>query len=428
MRLNKLVLVALAASALHPVMADKPLPSRLHGYVGGPYKVLLADISGDRKLDLVLAYHQLGIVSIDRLGEDGQLIPLAVNHFSDHNRTLNPDDASWSVPHVHNLAAGDLDGDGLVDLAFCVGGAGISKPGRVVLARNAGKGRLERTVEYLVPSEAKGIRLADLDQDGTLDLLYTARGSGYTGDLSVGRLYIRAGMGDFKFGHATESPAGKSAYYVETADLNNDGHPDILVPNEHDSCVTFFINPGKQVFSANKSLAPQILRVPQIPGKRSHAVNDVRAADINGDGNQDVITANLGTSTVGIFLGTGEGSFSPGRLIEAGTNGAFLATGDLDADGDVDFVITHWTEDFASVFLNNGDGSFAARRDYETGSGNYGVDVADLDGDGQLDIVTANYRHKSASLLMGNGDGTFKAAATVARGLRCNQGQWYSYP
>ena len=55
MRLNKLVLVALAASALHPVMADKPLPSRLHGYVGGPYKVLLADISGDRKLDLVLA-------------------------------------------------------------------------------------------------------------------------------------------------------------------------------------------------------------------------------------------------------------------------------------------------------------------------------------------------------------------------------------
>ena len=84
---------------------------------------------------------------------------------------------------------------------------------------------------YDVPSQAKGVRLVDLDNDGRLDLIYTARGSSYKGDLKIGRLFVRQGLPDWKFGQALECDAGPSAYYAETADLNNDGYLDILVPN-----------------------------------------------------------------------------------------------------------------------------------------------------------------------------------------------------
>ncbi len=414
----KFLIVGLAIALTACANAQEPRPSRLNGYVGGPYKIVATDVTGDSLIDVVLGYHMIGIVSVEQGNGRGQLSPLALNVFSDEDRKINSDDVSWSEPHVHNLAFGDVDRDGLVDLIVAVGGLSTVRPGRVVIARNQGNGKFERKLEYSVPSQAKGVRFADLNRDGQLDVLYTARGSGYKDDLARGRLYIRSGLGGWKFGPAIESDAGKSAYYIETADLNNDGFVDVIVPNEHDSCVTYFINPGKTIFAAHKTLPSRLVRATRIPNRRSHAINDVRAADLNGDGNQDLLTANLGTSTVSVFLGNGDGTFQKDTLIDAGKNGAFLGVGDFDSDGDTDFVITHWTEDFASVFLNLGDGKFAPRKDYKTGLGNYGVDVADINRDGHLDFLTANYRARSLSVLFGIGNGTFKAAVTNSKALR----------
>ncbi|MBC8353164.1 MAG: VCBS repeat-containing protein [Planctomycetes bacterium] len=423
--MNKLRSLTLGLSIALPafVVAQEPRSSRLDGYVGGPYKVVATDFTGDRLVDVMLGYHAIGIVSVAQGNGRGQLSPFAINVFSGEDLH----DESWSEPHVHNIAYGDIDRDGLVDLIVAVGGLSNMKRGRVVIARNRGKGEFERMLEYSVPSQAKGVRLADVDKDGRLDALYTARGSGYEDDLARGRLYIHPGLGNWKFGPAIESDAGKSAYYVETADLNNDGFVDVIVPNEHDSCVTYFLNPGRTIFSDHTALASQLVQATRIPDRRSHAINDVRAADFTGDGNQDLVTANLGTSTVSVFPGNGDGTFQKDTLLEAGKNGAFLGVGDFDRDGDTDFVITHWTEDFASVFLNRGDGSFAPREDYKTGLGNYGVDVAELNGDGFLDILTANYRARSMSILIGRGDGKFKAAVTESAALRSVEGKWVPY-
>lgn len=419
------VLIAVSAvGVVACVGAQESPPSRLNGYVAGPYKILAADFTGDELVDVMLGYHMIGIVAIEQGDGRGHFSPLALNVFSDEDRKINPDDESWSEPHVHNLAHGDIDGDGLADLMAAIGGLSTVKRGRIVIARNVGVGRFQQMLEYSVPSQAKGVRLVDMDGDGRLDALYTARGSGYEDDLTRGRLYIRRGLGGWKFGPAIEADAGKSAYYIETADLNNDGFCDVIVPNEHDSCATYFINPGKEIFTAYKTLPSRLIRATRIPGRRSHAINDVRAADFNNDGRQDLVTANLGTSTVSVFLGKGDGTFQQDTLLDAGLNGAFLGLGDFDSDGDIDFVITHWTEDFASVFLNLGDGTFAPRRDYKTGSGNYGVDVADFNRDRHPDIVTANYRERSMSILIGLGDGTFEAALTKSKPLRSVRGKW----
>ena len=406
------------------ISAEDASKHRLHGYVGGPYKVAILDVTGDKLPDVVLGYRQLGIVSVLKGEGHGRLAAPVLNAFADDDRRVIPNDENWSAPHVHNLAFGDMDGDGLVDLLISVGGLSTTKPGRIILARNGGQGRFEPVLEYATPSQAKGVRLTDLDRDGQLDLMYTARGSGYEGDLKVGRLYVRQGLGGWKFGPARVADAGKSAYFIETSDLNGDGYADILIPNEHAVTVTYFMNPGQNVFSAKTPLKPLTVAATRIPDRRSHAINDVRAADFNGDRIPDLVTANLGTSTVSIFPGNGDGTFQKDTLLDGGKNGAFLAVGDLDSDGDNDFVIAHWTEDFTSVLLNDGTGRFAARRDYKTGSGNYGVDVGDLNGDGHLDIVTANYREKSMSVLMGIGDGSFRPAVTTPQGLRLHEGRW----
>lgn len=399
--------------------------------VGGPYRVIAADFTGDRVLDLAIAYHAIGVVTVEAGDGKGGFLRAGLID------TSVP--APSVVRGVYNVAHGDVDNDGLLDLAFTLHGTPPDEwrtkeipldvlktgwHGRAVVARNLGGGKFEIAAEYAVEGQAAGVRLADLDQDGRLDLLYTARGSGYKGDLASGRLYARRGLGRSTFSPALEFEAGPSAYYVETADLNNDRFLDVVVPNEHGATVQYWINPGKTLFENPKLLVRRTLEATPITGQRTHAINDVRAADLNGDGKLDLVTANLGTSTISIFSGNGDGTFQSDTLLEAGENGAFLAVGDLNGDGARDFAITHWTADYLSVFLNQGNGRFAPRRDHKTGMGNYGLTLADLDGDGKLDAVTANYRERSLSVLRGIGDGTFQPAVTTPKGLKRRDGKW----
>jgi len=261
--------------------------------------------------------------------------------------------------------------------------------------------------------------------DGRLDLAYTARGSGYEGDTAIGKLTIRQGLGEWKFGPALDFEAGRSAYYVETGDLDNDGFLDILVPNEHADSVIYWINPGREIFTNPQALSPHVVHVgKRLEGERSAGVNDVRAADVNGDGKLDIVTANLGPSTISIFSGNGDGSFQKDTLLDGGKDCAFLGVGDLNGDGKLDIIVTHWTGDFMSVFVNEGNGGFLPRADYKTGLGNYGVTLCDLNSDGKLDAVTANYRERSFSVLLGVGDGTFKPAVTTPSGLHLVHGKW----
>lgn len=428
-------LVAGFSSAAESPAAER---LRLEGYVGGPYKLLVRDFTGDGRPDVLIGFRALGVLHMaigDGQGGVSDRSGSVLTDLSGRERDRYSDSACWSAPHVHNMHVADVDGDGMLDVLVALAGLSTVQGGRVVLVKGEPGGRFRPVVEYPLPSEAKGVRFEDLDRDGRLDLLYTARGSGYKLDLTVGELHIRRGLGEMKFGPALVMPAGRSAYAIDTGDLDGDGFPDVVIPNEHDARVTYCLNPGRRCFSSaaadDQSARRWSVRsvvATQIPGKRSHAVNDARIADFNGDGCLDLVTANLGTSTVSMFLGRGDGTFEKDRQMEAGKNGAFLGLGDLDGDKDVDLVITHWTEAFVSVFLNRGDATFARRVDRPCGLGSYGVDLADLDGDGDLDLVSANYRDKTISILRGRGDGTFAPTVTLPRGLRVTGGRYRPVP
>ncbi len=408
----------------------------MNGYVGGPYKVKAVDVTGDKIPDLLLGYYPIDVLTVDKGDGKGNFERTEIFQIPFDDRTI--------IDPVFNIDVGDVDGDGLIDVAIGVGGTVLHGhkledvptevlkkcwAGRVVVARNTGGGKFKRMAQFSTGSSTKGVALADLDNDGKLDLLYTARGSGYKGDLKSGKLYIRKGLGDFKFGPAMESDAGQSAYYVETGDLDGDGFLDVLVPNVSGPTVHYFMSPGKKVMAGKQELSKvrRVVTASHMPGQHGAEVNDVRAVDLNGDGKLDLVTANLQTATLSVFIGNGDGTFQKDTLLDGGKYNAFFAIDDLDCDGDNDIVVTHWREDTVAVLLNKGDGSFSPRINYKSGMSNYGVAIFDATGDGKLDIVTANYQGKtghSIALLKGNGDGTFEPPVVTPKGLRLNNGQW----
>ena len=124
------------------VVTGKP---RLGPAIGGPYKVIAADFTGDGILDLALSYYPIDVVTIEQGDGHGQFNRLALNQI--------PYDDRPYVEEIYNIAHGDIDGEGLPDLAVGVGGYGkhgiaSTFPGRAVVLRNVGQGRFERMAQH----------------------------------------------------------------------------------------------------------------------------------------------------------------------------------------------------------------------------------------------------------------------------------------
>jgi len=152
----------------------------------------------------------------------------------------------------------------------------------------------------------------------------------------------------------------------------------------------------------------------------------VAVADVNGDGNPDVLVANSGSNTVGVLLGNGDGTFQPPVTYgSGGCSASSVAVADVNGDGKPDLLVTNWTSNCVNgdgtvaVLLGNGDGTFQTAVPYDAGAGvTFSVAVGDLSGNGKLDLVVGNYAggefNGTVSVLMGNGDGTFQPAVVYS--------------
>jgi FG-GAP-like repeat len=152
----------------------------------------------------------------------------------------------------------------------------------------------------------------------------------------------------------------------------------------------------------------------------------VAVGDLNGDGQLDLVTANIGgdpaapippDGTVSVLLGSGGGTFSAATTNPTGSVLAFsVAIGDLNGDGKLDLAVANYGDPMSgnpggtiSIFLGDGDGTFSAATPYSTLTGLAGaqsVAIGDLNGDGKLDLAVADASNR-VPILLGNGDGTF---------------------
>ncbi|MYF71250.1 MAG: VCBS repeat-containing protein [Proteobacteria bacterium] len=148
----------------------------------------------------------------------------------------------------------------------------------------------------------------------------------------------------------------------------------------------------------------------------------VRAADLDGDGEPDILSASRIDDTIAWHENLGDGAFSGRTVFATGADAVEVHAADLDGDGDLDVLSASYEDDKIAWYENLG-GSFSQQRTIATDADGAGsVHVADLDGDGDPDVVSASYLDDKIAWYenhfdRGDDHGDEPAAATLAPAL-----------
>jgi Bacterial Ig-like domain (group 3)/FG-GAP-like repeat len=170
----------------------------------------------------------------------------------------------------------------------------------------------------------------------------------------------------------------------------------------------------------------------------------VSLVDVNGDGTLDVLVANMcstygvnecpdGSSSVGVLLGNGDGTFRPVQTYASGGYFAFtVIAADVNGDGKPDLLVANGcfigspdqpcpTSGLIGVLLGNGDGTFQPVTNYPSGGLLSWIAVADVNGDGKPDLLVSNQDggsngQGSVGVLLNKGNGTFQPVQTYSSG------------
>ncbi|WP_324670529.1 FG-GAP-like repeat-containing protein [Hymenobacter sp. GOD-10R] len=219
--------------------------------------------------------------------------------------------------------------------------------------------------------------------------------------------------GTGSFGGGTNLAANAGAHSVAAADVDGDGDLDLLTTNERGNTVSVGLNNGMGTYTAGPAIS--VGRGPY----------HLATGDLDGDGDLDLVTANSSTifpSTVSVRLNNGQGDFSSGSDVEVGRNPHGVALADVDGDGDLDLLADNYVANDQSAYsevsvrLNDGTGRFSGTQQVRVGTRPLSIAVGDVDGDGDLDFVTANSNSTTASVRLNDGTGSFSGSLEVAVG------------
>jgi len=345
-----------------------------------PTGVAVGDFNGDGKEDLVVANFKGGTVSV-LLGKGGGTLQPAVNYNAGNSPTY--------------IAVGDLNGDGKLDLAVA-----NSASQTVSILLGNGNGTFQQAEHYAAGGAASFVAVADFNHDGKSDLLVSN---------AQGMISVLLGKGDGRFDAPVVTSTQAKASIVALGDFNRDGRIDVATAFDKGNIELFnggllvFLGKGDGTFQTPKSLPiPDVFR-PTV----------VTAADLNHDGKLDLaLTAFTGTF---IFLGHGDGKFSLLPNPENTVHGPYgfaahaVSFADLNHDGNLDLVTIN--TDFAFGIgnsqnviewgLGNGKGTFGGElvNDNPCTQSRFcillpdvpgSLLVTDLNGDNAPDLVVAN--------------------------------------
>lgn len=280
------------------------------------------------------------------------------------------------------VAVADVDGDGLVDVYF----AGIDGPNK--LYKNLGDFRFEDITNNAgVAHEgynSTGVVFADVNGDGSPDLLITSLSDGNT-------LYLNDGTGQFSLQEDSGLGESRGAHTMALADVNSDGLPDLYITN-------YKIQTARDIFSARELSMDNTVEVIDgelhvLPEFSDYftVINTAEGPFRNEIGEPDEL-----------YINRGEGSFERAdplsHFFDEDGNPAGLKPDwgltatfrDVNNDGSPDLYVANdfWTPD--RFWINRGDGTFRAIDRYAIRNMSFssmGVDFSDINRDGHLDFV-----------------------------------------
>ncbi|MBE2998421.1 FG-GAP repeat protein [Nocardiopsis sp. HNM0947] len=355
-------------------------------------QVASADLNGDGHADLVVSapeedvgeYEDAGLVQVVFGSEDG----LSQDAIGLHSPRQERGDTGFGT----HLATGDLDGDGLEDVAIS-NGDHIS----VLWGRE------------------------DLDE---------------ADDPSVTSFLAAAGPGDEVEGLAM-------------ADVSGNGVDDLIVTSAHDEGPDL----GDLLVFSGTEAGSDPVRIGE-PVLLPEGASDVAAGDIDGDGHADVVLTPADGDAARVFAGSADGITEDGTTLDEGLGTDSVAIGDIDDDGHADIVLGDTTvedpdggDDAGGVSVVHGGPDWTDGRQESFVQGSDGVDgvseagdrmgadvsLIDLDGDGMLDLVAGvpgendgngaiTIIYNSDEGLSGEGSQTFGAATMGLDGTEAEFG------
>jgi hypothetical protein len=341
-----------------------------------PIMLLVAEVDGDRKLDLIVS------------NEGDDRVTVLVGDGRGHFRPA-PASPFAAGPHPSDLTVADFNRDGKLDIAV----ANHTVP-QFTLLLGDGKGgfRPAPGSPFTVATRphSHGVAAGDFNGDGNPDVAIE--------DWDENKVVVV--LGDGKGGFSTPGTTylvGDHPYQrLRSADMDGDGRADIVTTNWEGNNVTVLLSDGKGFHQATGSP----FGCPAAPF--AHAL-----ADVNGDGRPDVIAAHYsGHSTdtssdaVSVLLNLGGGRLGPARRYDGGRLPIGVAVGDLNHDGKADLAVADMGGDSVTVLLGDGRGEFRPGGSYAVGRGPEAVAVGDLNGDGKPDLVVADTASNQISLLL----------------------------
>ncbi len=359
------------------------------------------------------AYHTVAMADFDR---DGDLDLFAVhgwpgtlylnNGGTNFTRTeVVQSTAGYDSIFNYDIDTGDLDADGDIDIVYPVA---FGEGGVAYVVLNQGLDMrsppwFHVEVRNINPPESEcqycrvhGTELADIDDDGDLDLLlsyglFYQRSAGYVG------VYLNDGLANFSFDSA--SLVGWTPRALVLTDVDGDQDLDAVTVHQESDDLSILINRGTAQPGQWLGFEPEI-RISM--GLDAEAQGfDVEAADFDADGDPDLVFALAAAGALGTMLNQGNGpggwlGFAPARRHGVGQWPHFVTTIDLNGDGWLDIAAAETVNQSIALLGNlgrNGDGSwrgFSSPVRSPAEGGPVWIGAMDVDADGAHELLVSN--------------------------------------